>query len=126
MPSRVLGASITMEPLPCGTAPEISDDLTPADLFPRRETAARADTVSATDGNHGRAVAWFPAQQLGKAVIYMPRGSDPARRRISRSNRSAEAGITDLKRYDDAVRLAWKMACEKQLDHGAGHGVGRL
>ena len=66
--------------------------------------------VSATDGNHGRAVAWT-AQQLGKkAVIYMPKGSDPARLENIRSH-GAEASITDLN-YDDAVRLAWKMACE--------------
>lgn len=40
----------------------------------------------------------------------MPKGSDPARLENIRSH-GAEASITDLN-YDDAVRLAWKMACE--------------
>ena len=75
-----------------------------------REEFGQATFFTATDGNHGRAVAWT-AQQLGKkAVIYMPKGSDPARLENIRSH-GAEASITDLN-YDDAVRLAWKMACE--------------
>ncbi|MBW1659865.1 MAG: diaminopropionate ammonia-lyase [Deltaproteobacteria bacterium] len=66
--------------------------------------------TTATDGNHGRAVAWA-AQQLGhKAVIYMPKGSDPARLANIRAH-GAEATITDLN-YDDAVRLSYKMAQE--------------
>jgi diaminopropionate ammonia-lyase len=66
--------------------------------------------TTATDGNHGRAVAWT-AQQLGqKAVIYMPKGSDPVRLENIRAH-GAEATITDLN-YDDAVRLSEKMARE--------------
>jgi diaminopropionate ammonia-lyase len=66
--------------------------------------------TTATDGNHGRAVAWT-ARQLGcKAVIYMPRGSDPVRLENIRAH-GAEATITDLN-YDDAVRLSEKMARE--------------
>lgn len=67
--------------------------------------------VSATDGNHGRGVAWT-AKQLGqKAVIYMPEGSALERLENIRAE-GAEAEITDLN-YDEAVRLAWKMAEEK-------------
>jgi len=67
--------------------------------------------TTATDGNHGRAVAWA-AQQLGlKSVIYMPRGSDTARLANIRSH-GAEATITDLN-YDDAVRHAYRMAQER-------------
>ncbi len=60
--------------------------------------------TSATDGNHGRGVAWA-AQQLGqKAVIYMPKGS--AQERLGHIlSTGAEGYITDLN-YDDAVRLA--------------------
>ena len=66
--------------------------------------------TTATDGNHGRAVAWA-AQQIGqKAVIYMPKGSDPVRLENIRAH-GAEATITDLN-YDDAVRLSEKMAAE--------------
>ena len=60
--------------------------------------------VTATDGNHGRGVAWT-ANRLGqKAVVYMPKGSAPERLRNIQAL-GAEASITDLN-YDDAVRLA--------------------
>ena len=55
-------------------------------------------------------MAWA-AQQLGhKAVIYMPKGSDPTRLANIRAH-GAEATITDLN-YDDAVRLSYRMAQE--------------
>lgn len=67
--------------------------------------------VTATDGNHGRGVAWT-ANQLGqKAVVYMPKGSSEERLRNIQAEH-AEASITDLN-YDDAVRLANKEAMEK-------------
>lgn len=60
--------------------------------------------VTATDGNHGRGVAWT-AQQLGfKAVVYMPKGSLPARVNNILAT-GAQCIVTDLN-YDDAVRLA--------------------
>ncbi len=75
-----------------------------------REKLGDVTFTTATDGNHGRAVAWA-AQQLGqKSVIYMPKGSDPIRLESIRSH-GAEASITDLN-YDDAVRLADRMAGE--------------
>lgn len=67
--------------------------------------------VTATDGNHGRGVAWA-AQHLGqKAVIYMPKGS--RRERLENIRKlGAEAEITSVN-YDDTVRLASRMAEEK-------------
>lgn len=66
--------------------------------------------ATATDGNHGRGLAWT-AQQLGqKAVVYMPKGSDPVRAENIRAT-GAECTITDLN-YDDAVRLANQKALE--------------
>lgn len=60
--------------------------------------------VTATDGNHGRGIA-FAAQQLGQAcVVYMPRGASPERLANIRKL-GAQATITDLS-YDDAVRKA--------------------
>lgn len=60
--------------------------------------------ISATDGNHGRGVAWA-AKQLGqKAVVYMPKGSSLIRLENIKAT-GAEGYITDLN-YDDAVRLA--------------------
>jgi len=66
--------------------------------------------VTATDGNHGRGIAWA-AKQLGqKAVVFMPKGSSEVRLNNIRKE-GAEASITDLN-YDDAVRLANKYAHE--------------
>lgn len=60
--------------------------------------------VTATDGNHGRGVAWAAARLKQKAVVYMPKGSSEERLNNIRQE-GAEASITDLN-YDDAVRLA--------------------
>ncbi|KYZ78298.1 diaminopropionate ammonia-lyase [Anaerosporomusa subterranea] len=66
--------------------------------------------VTATDGNHGRGVAWA-ANQLGqKAVVYMPKGSAITRLANIRAE-GAVAAITDLN-YDDTVRLANRHAQE--------------
>lgn len=67
--------------------------------------------VTATDGNHGRGVAWT-ANQLGmKSVVYMPKGSAQERLENIRAA-GADASITDLN-YDEAVRLANRQAEEK-------------
>ena len=60
--------------------------------------------VTATDGNHGRGVAWT-AQRLGhRAVVFMPKGT--AAERLENIRRlGAEASITNVN-YDDTVRLA--------------------
>ena len=60
--------------------------------------------VTATDGNHGRGVAWA-ARVLGqRAVVYMPRGSAAERLENIRAQ-GAEAHMLDVP-YDDAVRYA--------------------
>lgn len=66
--------------------------------------------TTATDGNHGRGVAWT-ANQLGhKSVVYMPKGSSQIRLK-SIKEAGAEAQITHFN-YDDSVRLAAKKAKE--------------
>ena len=69
-----------------------------------REKLGEVTFVTATDGNHGRGVAWA-ARELGcRAVVYLPKGS--ARERLDNIRAlGAQAEITDLN-YDDAVRLA--------------------
>lgn len=66
--------------------------------------------VTATDGNHGRGVAWAAKNLSQKAVVYMPKGSS-----LERLNNikllGAEAEITEFK-YDDTVRFAKKQAEE--------------
>lgn len=64
--------------------------------------------VTATDGNHGRGVAWS-ANVLGyNSVVYMPKGSAIERMENIKAENS-ECTITDLN-YDDAVRLASNQA----------------
>lgn len=73
-----------------------------------KEKLGELTFVTATDGNHGRGVAWT-ANRLGqKAVVFMPKGSSLERLHNIQAL-GAEASITDLN-YDDAVRLANKTA----------------
>ncbi len=66
--------------------------------------------TTATDGNHGRGVAWA-ANQLGQnAVVYMPKGAADERVNNIRAL-GAECIVTDMN-YDDTVRLAIKNAAE--------------
>lgn len=75
-----------------------------------REKTGELTFVTATDGNHGRGIAWT-ANRLGqKSVVYMPKGS--ARERLENIRKlGADASITEYN-YDDAVRLAKKGADE--------------
>lgn len=66
--------------------------------------------VTATDGNHGRGVAWTANRLRQKAVVYMPKGSSQIRLENIRKE-GATASIEDMN-YDDAVRLAAKYASE--------------
>lgn len=66
--------------------------------------------ITATDGNHGRGVAWSATQFGKKSVVYMPKGS-VAERLENIKKAGADAKITDLN-YDDTVRLADRHAKE--------------
>lgn len=73
-----------------------------------RQKLGEVTFVTATDGNHGRGVAWA-AKLLGqKAVVYMPEGSSLERLNNIRAL-GAEAEITKFN-YDEAVRLAYAMS----------------
>jgi diaminopropionate ammonia-lyase len=76
----------------------------------RRQTGALT-FVTATDGNHGRGVAWAARQLRQKSVVYMPKGSSPERLANIRGE-GGDATITGL-RYDDAVRHAAAMAARR-------------
>lgn len=76
-----------------------------------REKVGKQTFISATDGNHGRGVAWTAHQLLQDCVIYMPKGSSKERLENIRKE-GAKAEITDFN-YDDSVRLASKEADEK-------------
>lgn len=79
-----------------------------------REEFGQATFFTATDGNHGRGVAWA-ANKLGqKAVVHMPKGSTKTRF-DNIAKEGAQVTIEELN-YDDCVRLAAKEA--DQTPHG--------
>lgn len=80
-----------------------------------REEFGQATFFSATDGNHGRGVAWAAGKLGQKSVILMPKGSSqPRLENILKEG--ATASIEDAN-YDECVRrVAW-MAAETK------HGV---
>ena len=85
---------------------EMTYDYLTSEAF--RKEFGQATFFTATDGNHGRGVAWT-ANRLGQhSVVYMPKGSAQERLENIRAE-GADASITDLN-YDDAVRLANKQA----------------
>ena len=73
-----------------------------------------ATFFTATDGNHGRGVAWA-AHKLGqKAVVHMPKGSSKARY-DNIAKEGAQVTIEDVN-YDECVRMAAAEAA--QTKHG--------
>lgn len=75
-----------------------------------REKLGNLTFVTATDGNHGRGVAWAARKLQQKSVVYMPKGSSLTRLNNIRAE-GADAEITALN-YDEAVRLAADKAKE--------------
>lgn len=103
---KVLGGSYALGNYLCNKLGISIEDTSFEELNSKeiKEKLGEITFVTATDGNHGRGVAWA-ANKLGqKSVVYMPRGSSPIRLENIRKE-GAEASITDLN-YDDAVRLA--------------------
>ena len=68
--------------------------------------------VTATDGNHGKGVAWAAAKLGCQAHVYLPKGSAAARAQAIRDIGNSEAVITEWG-YDDTVRYAAKLADEQ-------------
>ena len=74
----------------------------------------QATFFTATDGNHGRGVAWA-ANKLGqKAVVFMPKGSTKTRL-LNILDENAQATIEEVN-YDECVRMA--AAAAKETPHG--------
>lgn len=75
-----------------------------------RKEFGQATFFTATDGNHGRGVAWA-ANKLGqKAVVFMPKGTTLTRFENIRKEH-AEVTIEEVN-YDECVRMAAKAASE--------------
>ena len=75
-----------------------------------KEKLGQMTFITATDGNHGRGVAWTANRLKQHSVVYMPKGS--AQERLDNIKAlGSDASITEFN-YDDAVRLASKHASE--------------
>ncbi len=113
---KVLGGSFAMAKyIAKETGKDVSemtyDYLTGDDL---RKEFGQATFFTATDGNHGRGVAWAAARLKQKAVVHMPKGS--AKSRFDNiAKEGAKVTIEELN-YDECVRLAAKEASE--TEHG--------
>lgn len=67
--------------------------------------------ITATDGNHGRGVAWAANQYGCKSYIYMTKGTAQSRVDAIKAVGAEDVIVTDMN-YDDTVRLAARLAEE--------------
>lgn len=113
---KVLGGSFAMARY---IADETGKDVAECDFDYLTSDALQKDFgqatfFTATDGNHGRGVAWA-ANRLGqKAVVHMPKGSTQTR--FDNIAKEGAAVTIEELNYDDCVRLAAKEAAE--TEHG--------
>ena len=111
---KVLGGSFAMARYIAGEVGRDIGEMSYAYLTGEqlRRDFGQATFFTATDGNHGRGVAWA-ARQLGqRAVVHMPRGSAKVRfDNIAREG--ATVTIEDMN-YDDCVRLAAREAAQTE------------
>jgi diaminopropionate ammonia-lyase len=86
-----------------------------------RERGAIADFAAATDGNHGRAVAWMARRMGSRAHIFVPRNTPPARSALIEGE-GAEVCVIEGS-YDDAVRAcaAKSASCGWQVVADTGY-----
>ncbi len=113
---KVLGGSFAMGRY---IAQELGRDVSQVDYAyltgnKLKEEFGQATFFTATDGNHGRGVAWA-ANKLGqKAVVHMPKGS--AKSRFDNIAKEGAAVTIEEVNYDDCVRMAAAEAA--QTEHG--------
>ena len=79
-----------------------------------REEFGQAVFFTATDGNHGRGVAWAAGKLGQKAVVHMPAGS--SRQRYENIAKEGAQVTIEKVNYDDCVRMAAREA--EQTLHG--------
>lgn len=111
---KVLGGSYAVARLVCRQLGRALDDVPYAQLVSDevRKQIGQITLTTATDGNHGRGIAWAAERLDQKAVIYMPKGSATSRV-ASICDHGAAVEVTDFN-YDDTVRLA----CRKAKENG--------
>ena len=89
---------------------EMTYDYLTSEAF--RKEFGQATFFTATDGNHGRGVAWAAGRLGQKAVVHMPKGSTQTRLE-NIAKEGAQVDIQEMN-YDDCVRLAAKEADETE------------
>lgn len=67
--------------------------------------------VTATDGNHGKGVAWAASLLGAQSIVYMPKGSSLNRAEAIRQAGASKVNITNWN-YDETVQYAAKQATE--------------
>lgn len=83
-------------------------------VLSRRSAGGPVTLVAATDGNHGRALAWM-ARLLGqRAHVFVPSGVHPTAVAAIAAEGAQVTEITGS--YDDAIRLAVKAAGEPEAE----------
>jgi Threonine dehydratase len=96
---KSLGASYAMAKIIVSKLGNDQHDLEFNSIMQHKNTTKEMTFATATDGNHGRAVAWS-AEIFGcKAIVYLPKGT--SRHRISAiESHGANAVVTELN-YDE-------------------------
>ena len=101
---KVLGASYAMAEEIKKYVPEGQSNLSFESIKSHKTSIKDLTFVTATDGNHGRAVAWCAEQYGCRAVVFMPKGSSEIRLKSIHEHK-AKAEITELN-YDETVKYA--------------------
>jgi diaminopropionate ammonia-lyase len=83
-------------------------------VLSRRDGAGPVTLMAATDGNHGRALAWMARLVGQRAHVFVPRGVHPTAVAAIAAEGAQVTEITGT--YDDAVRLAAKAAREPDAE----------
>lgn len=111
---KVLGGSFAManyiaEKLGKDVA-ELTYDVLTSDQL--RDDFGQATFFTATDGNHGRGVAWAANKLDQKSVVLMPKGSTQTR--FENIQKEGAQVTIEEENYDECVRMANKMAEETE------------
>ena len=107
---KVLGASYAMAEEIKKYNPIRQSNLSFKSIKSQRKSIEDLTFVTATDGNHGRAVAWCAEQYGCRAVVFMPKGTSKIRLKAILEHK-AKAEITDLN-YDETVKYAERKAAK--------------
>lgn len=103
---KVLGGSFAMARYIAGqTGRDISElDFATLTSDKLREEFGQATFFTATDGNHGRGVAWAANRLKQKAVVFMPKGS--TQNRLNHILAENATATIEEANYDECVRMA--------------------